>query len=179
MTPRYSAVHSFHTNASQPSHLPASTIDTLRAAIWLQRRWPKAFPPFMTHAARQFSRSHNAPIPKCFSQHKPTLLFTCIRHRHNPRMYSVTTQMTQSVSYSFILITQWIVFHYYKSHSYNDTYYIDTSSYTKNLSPFLYSTTLTYYIYYGRYISSATPHHTSNPNTVTRPQFTSITTNTT
>ena len=64
----------------------------------------------MTHAAHQFSRSHNAPIPTCFSKHKPTLLFTCIRHRHNPRMYSVTTQMTQSVSYSFILLLSGLYF---------------------------------------------------------------------
>ena len=153
MTPRSSEVHSYHTNASQPSHLPASTTDTLRAAIWLQRRWPKAFPPFMTPAARQPSRSHNAPISKCFSQHKPTLLSTCIHHWHNPRMYSVTTRMTQSVSNSFTIITQCIVFQCYESHSYNHTYYIDTPSYTQNLSPFMYSTTLTYYIYYGRYIS--------------------------
>jgi len=132
MAPMYSEVHSFYTNASQPSHLPAYTTDTLRAAIWLQRRWPKAFPAFTTHTAQQFSRSRNAPISKCVSQHKPTLLSTYIHHRHNPRMYSVTTQMTQSVSCSFIIITQCIVFHYYESHSYNHTYYIDTSSYTQN-----------------------------------------------
>ena len=98
LTPRYSEVHSFYTNASQPSRLSTYTTDTLRAALWLQRRWPKAFPAFMTHAAQQLSRSHHAPISKFFSQHKPILLSTCIRHRHNRRMYSVTTQLTQSVS---------------------------------------------------------------------------------
>ena len=72
-----------------------------------------SFPASMTHAAQNFSRSHNAPIPQCFSQHKPTLLFTCLRHRHNPRMSSVTTQLPKvfptalllspSVLYSIII----------------------------------------------------------------------------
>ena len=46
---------------------------------------------FITHAAQTLFRSHNAPISKYFSQHKSSIPFTCIRHRHIPRIYSVTT----------------------------------------------------------------------------------------
>ena len=41
MTPRYSTAQSFYTNASQSSHLPAFTIDTIHAAIWYTVDDPK------------------------------------------------------------------------------------------------------------------------------------------
>ena len=91
MTPRYSEVHSFSTNASQPSHLSTYTTDTLRAAIWLQHRRPKAFPAFMTHAAQQF-----------FSLSQCTNLKVFLTAQANPPIYMHTppTQSTQVFSYN-------------------------------------------------------------------------------
>ena len=43
MTPWYSAAQSFYTNASQSSHLPAFTTDTIHAAIWYNTDNPKGF----------------------------------------------------------------------------------------------------------------------------------------
>ena len=101
----------FYTNASQPSHLPAYTTDTLRAAIWLQRRWPKAFPAFMTHAAPQFSRSHNAPISKCFSPHKPTLLACIQLQRKWHTAIPKPSLLLPSVMYSIIMSHTHIIIH--------------------------------------------------------------------
>ena len=43
MTPWYSAAQRFNTNASQSSHLPTFTTDTIHAAIWYNADDPKRF----------------------------------------------------------------------------------------------------------------------------------------
>ena len=121
MTPRYSAVQHFYTNASQPSYLPAYTTDTLRAVIWLQRRWPKAFPAFMTHATQKLFRSHNTPISQCFSQHKPPsyvpvyatdTIHVCIQlQRAWPKAFPKALLLLPSVLYSIIMSHIHIIIH--------------------------------------------------------------------